>query len=247
MALLKESTGYLTLSTASNLEKLQYLDIHTHVRTNHPDSVNVGCLSVKELNSELTPKEFTSAGIHPWWLEDFKSEEIELMKSHILSLVEQNKLWAIGETGIDRAYPEFLDDQKALFHWHLDLAEKYGRPLVIHSVRAGADFLQIMKEKKPTTPWIFHDYRGNETLMKDFLRLHPKCYFSFGMSIDNSPQIRELLPMVPIESLFLETDEQKHLDIHDIYLRAAHHLNLDIDYLKAQIWHNFRKIDHLKH
>lgn len=229
------------------MEQKKYLDIHTHVRTNHPDATSVGCLSIDELNKESTPKEFTSAGIHPWWLEDYSKEEIESMKSHILSLVQNNKLWAIGESGIDRAYPEFLELQKELFDWHLDLAEKYGLPLVIHSVRAGADFLQIIKEKKPTTAWIFHDYRGNEQLMKDLLRLHPKCFFSFGMSIDNSPQIRELLPHVPVENIFLETDEQKHLDIHDIYVRAAHHLNLDIEFLKAQIWLNFRKISNIKH
>lgn len=224
------------------MNALQYLDIHTHRRENHSESVSVACLSVDELTRESTPKEYASAGIHPWWLEDYSKEEIDSLKAHILKLLDAGKLWAIGETGIDRAYPEFLELQKELFHWHLDLAEKHQLPLVIHSVRAGADFLQILKERKPTTAWIFHDFRGNEQLMKDLLRLHPKCYFSFGMSIDNSPQIRELLPLVPVENLFLETDDQKHLDIHDIFLRASHHMDMDVEFLKAQIWLNFRKI-----
>lgn len=224
---------------------LKYLDIHTHRRTTHPDSVSVGCLSVDELNLEATPKEYTSAGIHPWWLEDYTADEIEALKVHIQNLVQSGKLWAVGETGIDRAYPEFLDAQKSLFNWHLELSERYGLPLIIHSVRAGADFLQILKEKKPEAPWVFHDFRGNEQLIQDLLRFHPKCYFSFGMSIDNSPQVRELLPLVPIEHIFLETDDQKHLDIHDIFLRAAHHLNLDLEFLKSQVWHNFKKISKL--
>lgn len=202
----------------------------------------MACLSVEELLQEKTPKEYATAGIHPWWLEDYTKDEISGFKSHVENLLRAGKLWGVGETGIDRAYPEFLSEQVELFHWHLELAEKNHLPLIIHSVRAGADFLQIMKAKKPTTPWIFHDFRGNETLMKDLLRLHPDCYFSFGMSIDNSPQIRELLPLVPVENLFLETDEQKHLDIHDIYLRAAHQLHMDSEFLKAQIWHNFKKI-----
>lgn len=204
--------------------------------------MNVGCLSVDEILQEKTPKEFTTAGIHPWWTEDYTPEEISKLQAHVENLLREGKLWGIGETGIDRAYPETLPTQIELFNWHLKLAEENHLPLIIHSVRAGADFLQIMKAKKPTTPWIFHDFRGNETLMKDLLRLHPDSYFSFGMSIDNSPQIRELLPLVPVENLFLETDEQKHLDIHDIYLRAAHQLHLDSEFLKAQIWHNFKKI-----
>lgn len=186
--------------------------------------------------------DYVTAGIHPWWLEDYTREEITGAQKHVEHLVESGKVWGIGETGIDRAYPEFLDLQKELFHWHLELSEKHHLPLIIHSVRAGADFLQILKDKRPKSAWIFHDFRGNETLMRDLLRLHPECYFSFGISIDNSPQIRELLPLVPVEKLFLETDEQKHLDIHDIHLRAAHQLQMDVDFLKAQIWHNFKKI-----
>jgi TatD DNase family protein len=224
------------------LSQLQYLDIHTHRRQTHEASVSVGCLSVDELQQEVTPMDYTSAGIHPWWFEDYTDTEIKEFQDHIKNLAQANKLWGIGETGIDRVYPEFLNDQKNSFLWHLELAEQYQLPLIIHSVRAGSDFLQIINEKKPTTPWIFHDFRGNEVLMKDLLRLHPQCFFSFGMSIDNSPQIRELLPLVPIENLFLETDDQKHLDIHDIYLRAAHQIQVDVDFLKAQIWHNFKKI-----
>jgi TatD DNase family protein len=224
------------------LSSLPYLDIHTHRRLNHAESVSVGCLSIEELTSENTPKDYSSAGIHPWWPEDHDHDAINSLKAHILKLIEANRLWAIGETGMDRAIDLEMSEQKELFLWHLDLAEKYSLPLVIHSVRAGADFLQILKDNKPTTAWIFHDFRGNEILMKDILRLHPESYFSFGMSIDNSPQIRELLPLVPLGNLFLETDDQKHLDIHDIYLRASHHLDIDVEFLKAQIWLNFRKI-----
>jgi TatD DNase family protein len=204
--------------------------------------VSVACLSVEELLKNETPKEYTTAGIHPWWPEDYSQEEIEKFKSQVEALVAQNKLWGIGETGIDRAYPETLDQQVELFHWHFDLAEKNNLPLIIHSVRAGSDFLGILKNRKPTTAWIFHDFRGNETLVKDLLRLHKNCFFSFGMSIDNSPQVRELLPLIPVENLFLETDDQKHLDIHDIFLRAAHQLHMDAEFLKAQIWHNFKKL-----
>lgn len=220
----------------------EYLDIHTHRRTPTSDAVSVSSLSIEEILSGTIPSQYASAGIHPWWIEDYTGEELKKVQVGILSLLQAGKLWGIGETGIDRAYPEFLEEQKKIFDWHLELSEAYKRPLIIHSVRAGADFLQILKDKKPTSPWIFHDFRGNETLMKDLLRLHPECYFSFGLSVDNSPQIRELLPLVPLEKLFLETDEQKHLDIHDIHLRAAHYLTLDVEFLKSQIWHNFKKM-----
>ncbi|MES2525662.1 MAG: TatD family hydrolase [Bdellovibrionota bacterium] len=197
---------------------------------------------MEELTLQKTKSQYHSAGIHPWWLEDFTRAEIMKLQDQIMNLVREKRLWAIGETGIDRVYPETLDYQMELFHWHRELADDFGLPMVIHNVRSGADFLNIMKKNPPKVPWIFHDFRGNDQLMKDLLRLHPESYFSFGISIDNSPQIRELLPVVPLSQLFLETDSQKHLDIYDIYLRASEKIGIDLDFLKSQIWMNFKRI-----
>ena len=199
-------------------------------------------LSMEQLSLRETKGVYNTAGIHPWWTEDFTRAEILKLQEHIMLLVREKRLWAIGETGIDRGYPETLDFQTELFHWHRELSDDFGLPLVIHNVRSGSDFLNILKKNPPKSPWIFHDFRGNEQLVKDLLRLHPECYFSFGISIDNSPQIRELLPTLPLSQVFLETDAQKHLDIHEIYLRASEKIGIDLDFLKSQIWINFKRI-----
>lgn len=229
------------------MESLHYLDIHSHLRSISDSTVRVACLSKEEILNGESVGEYFSAGIHPWWIEDLTENNISELKKKIEFLARNNKLFGIGETGIDRLYPEFLNQQKDLFHWHFDLAESCHLPLIIHNVRSGSDFLELLKNLKPTTFWIFHDFRGNEDLVKSILKLHPHCFFSFGLSIDNSPQIRELLPHIPLENLFLETDHQKHLDIHDIYLRAAEQLKIDLDFLKAQMWHNFKKLSKSLH
>lgn len=229
--------GSLIVST------LSYLDIHTHLRGVSESNIQVSSLSIDEIKDQKLIGEYSCAGIHPWWLEDISSEDIESLKAKILELAESGKLWGIGETGLDRMYPEFFEKQKELLNWHIELSESLGLPLIIHNVRSGSDFLEIIKDKTPSVPWLFHDFRGNEELVKNLIRLHPNCYFSFGISIDNSPQIRELLPLVPLENLFLETDNQKHLDIHEIYLRASEQLHLDLDFLKSQLWLNFKKIN----
>ncbi len=195
-----------------------------------------------ELLKQAPIGDFTSAGVHPWWTEEYSEDEIETFKGLVEKLASSGKLAFIGETGIDRTIPETLALQESLFEWHWNLAEKCNLPLIIHNVRGGSDFLSFLKKRKATTPWIFHDYRGNEQLMRDMLRLHPQSYFSFGLSIDNSPQIRELLPFVPLENIFLETDNQKHLDIVDIYVRAAEFIKMDLEFLKSQIWMNFKRL-----
>jgi len=229
------------------VNSLPYLDIHTHRREQAHDCINVECLSVEELIGGRMGTQHVTAGIHPWWLEDYTHEEIAELRVKVESLAAQGVLWGIGETGLDRTMPDLMSFQKELFIWHMNLAQKHHLPLVIHNVRSGSDFLEILKDHKATTPWIFHDFRGNEALMKDLIRLHPDCYFSFGISIDNSPQVRELLPFVPLEHLFLETDDQKHLDIHDIFIRAAHRLGVDEELLKSQLWINFKKVSRITH
>lgn len=197
---------------------------------------------MEELTLQKLKGTYNTAGIHPWWLEDFTRAEIMKLQDHVMKLAREKCLWGIGETGIDRTYPETLEYQMELFHWHRELAEDFNLPMVIHNVRSGADFLNIMKKNPPKVPWIFHDFRGNEELVKDILRLHPESYFSFGISIDNSSQIRDLLPTIPLSQIFLETDSQKHLDIHEIYLRASEKIGIDIDFLKSQMWINFKRI-----
>lgn len=224
------------------MQQLPYLDIHTHHPTDAADSISVKSLSQAELQSESSLGAYFTAGIHPWWLEDINDHEISTLQNAVLGFLEKGLLWGVGETGIDRLYPETLDRQLELFHWHLDLSEKYQLPLVIHNVRSGSDFLGILKARRPTQAWVFHDFRGNQELMQKLLDLHPLCYFSFGLSIDNSQNIRDLLPLVPLSQLFLETDAQKHLDIHDIYVRASDKLGIDLEFLKSQTWLNFKKI-----
>lgn len=224
------------------MSSLPYLDIHTHQSHSDQDVITVRSLSKDDVLSSQHFDSFVTAGIHPWWTEDITEKELLELKNRIVQFIEEKKLWAVGETGFDRLYPETLELQKSLLEWHIELSEKYSLPLIIHSVRAGSDLLEIIKARRPKQPWIFHDFRGNEELVRKLLDLHPHCFFSFGISVDNSQAIRDLLRAIPIGHIFLETDNQKHLDIHEIYLRASEKMGIELDFLKSQVWINFKKI-----
>lgn len=221
-----------------------FIDIHTHGQFAYGDTENI--ISIKSLNveelSEQVASGLVSAGVHPWWTLDYTTEEINTFKEKILSLCDQNLLFAVGETGLDRVYKETFEQQKELFSWHIDLAQARDLPLIIHSVRSGSDILEILKEKKPSNPWIFHDFRGNLELVHAILILHSNVYFSFGISLDNSQSIRELIRELKPETILFETDAQKHLDISDIYLRASEQLGMDELLLKSIVMKNFSRL-----
>lgn len=221
-----------------------FVDIHTHGQfqyTTEQDVISVKSLNEKELSS-LDAQGRVSAGIHPWWTLDYSASEIDQFKQQILTLCQNKSLFAIGETGLDRVYKDTFEQQKELFDWHIDLSEREELPLIIHSVRSGADILEILKNKRPTSPWVFHDFRGNLELINAILKLHSNCYFSFGISIDNSQNIRELIREIKPETILLETDAQKHLDICDIYLRASEQLGMDELLLRSIILKNYQRL-----
>lgn len=218
------------------------IDIHTHGQfPTGENTVSVKSLSDLEILNHRGEGMF-SAGIHPWWTLDYTKAELESFKTKIQELCGERSLFALGETGLDRGYKETFELQKELFLWHIELAEKEKLPLIIHSVRTGSDILEILKYHKPQMPWIFHDFRGNMELVSAITKLHPNVYFSFGISLDNSQTIRELIREIKIEMVFLETDAQKHLDISDIYLRASEQTGLNLEFLKAQLFHNFKRL-----
>lgn len=223
---------------------MELIDIHTHGQfhyENEHDVTYIKSLSDVELLAHQK-KGLFSAGIHPWWTLDYSAEELSLFKDKIMGLCKTKSLFAIGETGLDRVYKETFPLQLELFSWHIELAEKENLPLIIHSVRSGSDILEIIKEKKPRSPWIFHDFRGNMELAAAIMKLHPHVYFSFGISLDNSQAVRELIGELKIENIFLETDAQKHLDIKDIYLRASEQLGMDEELVKSLLFQNFKRL-----
>ena len=74
------------------MEALSYLDIHTHSRKEVEASIAVASLSMEEIRLENISCEFSSAGIHPWWLEDVTREEIEKLKVHVENIVKAGRL-----------------------------------------------------------------------------------------------------------------------------------------------------------
>ena len=63
-------------------------------------------------------------------------------------------------------------------------------------------------------------------------------YLSFGEAIaDGNAKLLESLRKVPVENLFLETDEGG-LDIREIYQITSEIKNLSVDLLRLQIFEN---------
>ena len=74
----------------------------------------------------------------------------EEAKAVIERLAEHPRVVAIGETGMDMYWPGKLDgcaepaEQREAFAWHIDLAKRSGKPLMIHNRDADAEVLDVL-------------------------------------------------------------------------------------------------------
>ena len=183
-------------------------DIHTHLVTPCPEQAITSFSVGTEPIGEKAP--YVSVGIHPWYLTEADADRLlKLLEQHL----QDDRVVALGEAGLDRLRGCSLNVQISVFRREVALAEEYGFPLVIHCVKAFNELIQLKKELRPRQPWIIHGFRGKEQVALDLLR--HDCYLSFGARFQE-----EAVRAVPLERLFIETDESSE-SIEEICRRIA--------------------------
>lgn len=130
-------------------------DIHTH----NP-LANNAIINLNRLETPPRPEALYSVGWHPWW----GTQEVDF--EWVERMAREPQVVMIGECGIDRLRGGDIQAQIYLTRRHALLAEKVGKPLILHIVRAWAEILALHKELRPTVPWIIHGFRGKPALAR---------------------------------------------------------------------------------
>lgn len=219
--------------------KFPYINIHTH------QPCDDGAICIKNLFiSDIKEKKhkdsgFFSVGIHPWYI---KSEE-SLVK-HLALLddsISHPEYLAIGEAGLDKLTETDWDLQEKAFTEQIRIAEKSGKPMIIHCVKAWDEILKLKKQENPIYPWIIHGFNSSEQMARQLL--DAGCLLSFGKMILNpESKAAKVLPSVKPGEFFLETDDDEDITIVEIYKKASELRNISVDELKKQMTENFERI-----
>ena len=155
---------------------------------------------------------YTISGISPNDLPE-KQEEIDGLIEELEEIIKQDqknskrKIVAVGEIGLDYYWnKENKDIQKELFIKQIKLANKYNLPIVIHTREAVDDTLKILRENIVINKGIFHCCPLNRELVRQGLELNFYISFAGPITFKNSKNAEEIVKMVPIEKLLIETD-----------------------------------------
>ena len=134
-----------------------------------------------------------------------KIKEIEdIIKT---DLSNKKKIVAIGEIGLDYHWnTENKEIQKEVFIKQIELANKYDLPIVIHTREAVDDTIKILKEHEVMNKGVFHCCPLNRELVRQALELGYYISFAGPITFKNSKNAQEIVNMVPIEKILIETD-----------------------------------------
>lgn len=135
-------------------------------------------------------------------------EDLEHDWSIIAKLAEHPRVRAIGETGLDyfRTPPELRKRQQESFKWHIELAKKHKKALVIHDRDSHDDVLSVLLEVGAPEQTIFHCFSGDLEMAKICIERGYILSFAGTVTFKNAPQLREAVRIVPADQLLVETD-----------------------------------------
>lgn len=152
---------------------------------------------------------YSICGISP---NDIPQSEEKLWKDieEISKIIKQNnnkKLVAIGEIGLDYYWEkENKELQKQAFIVQIKLANELNLPIVIHSRDASVDTIQILKDNPVNKKGIFHCCQLNQELVRQALELGFYISFAGPITFKNSKNAPDVVKMVPLEKILIETD-----------------------------------------
>ena len=136
----------------------------------------------------------------------------EEAKTVIERLAEHPRVVAIGETGIDMYWPGRLDgcaepaEQADAFAWHIDLAKRTGKPLMIHNRDADAEVLDVLRAEGAPETVIFHCFSSDAAMARTCVANGWLLSLAGTVSFKNAHALREAATLIPPGQLLVETD-----------------------------------------
>lgn len=216
-------------------DQTRFINIHGHRQANTIEEWVMMNLMARDFPPDDIDNGYYSVGFHPYNVG--KVNEHETLQK-VRQAVDHPRVLAIGEIGLDKAIEAPLEEQLRIFEKQVEIAESAGLPVILHVVRSFNELLGFMNAQKPVVPMIIHGYNGSPQMAEELVKAG--FLISFGEAITGEhSKIIEALQKVPVEMMFLETDEGD-MDIREIYQFAAELKGVSMDHLRKQIYENAR-------
>ncbi|MGB9621226.1 MAG: TatD family hydrolase [Brevinematia bacterium] len=185
------------------------------------------------------------------WYPEYSPSEERIRK--LEEIIKNHNIFAIGEIGLEYYHMHKpKNEQIELFEMQLDLAQRYNKPVIIHSRDAFEDTFSTLK--KYDLKMIIHCFSGTREIVKKYLDIG--CFISFAgnLTFRKATDLHDSIKYVPLDRLFFETDApflapvplrgQKNYPyfVKHTYQFASSLLNLSFEYLVNKVYENWENL-----
>ncbi len=158
--------------------------------------------------AEWDPRVYAAVALHPTRANALTDEA----KAVIEDLASRRRVVAIGETGLDNYWPGRLDgcatpsEQREAFAWHIELAKRTGKALMIHNRDADAGVLDVLRAEGAPPTVIFHCFSSDADMARTCVDAGWVLSLSGTVSFRNARALHEAAALIPAGQLLVETD-----------------------------------------
>jgi TatD DNase family protein len=158
--------------------------------------------------ADADPRVYAAVALHPTRAGALTDEA----RAVIEELARHPRVVAVGETGMDLYWPGRLDGcadpatQREAFAWHIDLAKRVGKPLMIHNREADAEVLDVLAAEGAPDTVIFHCFSSGPGMARTCIDAGWVLSLSGTVSFKNARDLHRAAALIPPQQLLVETD-----------------------------------------
>jgi len=146
---------------------------------------------------------YCGMGVHPHNANDYSAP----VEDRIIALLENPKVRAVGEIGLDYYY-DFApkDVQQEVFRRQLNIAKSYDMPVIIHNRESDDDMIEILQEEQNgELKGVLHCFSSDLTMLHKALDLGFHVSFTGNITYKKSI-LDEIVRATPLDKIMIETD-----------------------------------------
>jgi TatD DNase family protein len=170
--------------------------------TGSSDESNVQAANLAEQSPGVL---YSTAGVHPHHASDYTDDSDALIRS----LVEKDRVVAVGECGLDY-FRNFSPREAQLdaFKRQLDIAKDSGLPVFLHQRDAHDDFVELLEPALPDiSRAVAHCFTGEGESLREYIAMG--LYIGItGWICDErrGKHLYDIVSIIPDDKLLIETD-----------------------------------------
>lgn len=148
---------------------------------------------------------FAVVGIHPSDVFKANKTDLELVDK----LLDHPKVIALGEIGLDYYWHKEKEEhniQKEWFIKQIEIANKKGKPIVVHMRDAAQDTLDILKAHLVLKGGIMHCFSSSLEMAIEFAKLGYYIGLGGPVTFKNAKEPKRVAKEIAVERIVIETD-----------------------------------------